>query len=222
VTNRIIIATILITSLNFVSVFQSGLATVYTHPIYYKAIDTLQELDQSGLKIIIKYPAMMQDLFPNDSSETYKSLNTKMKLMTFDHDINTTQITYDMNAVSVTRKLNFQLSRENLNNHLVTECPKIYNLGYATARKSVYLERINEILLDIHCFGLFQKWLDEFVFRISLENAKATRDWRKKPSKTLTLLDLQLSFYILIGGLVISNLVLFVEIFCTKFRGNFR
>lgn len=52
--DRFVIASICIVSLNFVSVFQSGLSTAYTKPSFYTAIDTLEQLDESGKPIIIK------------------------------------------------------------------------------------------------------------------------------------------------------------------------
>lgn len=210
--DRFIFASLSVISLNFVSVFQSGLSTAYTKPSFFQSIDTLKQLDESGMNIIIKYPAMMQDLFPPDSSPLFKSLNHKMKLI--EKYLSTSNITYDLQSIGITRKENFKLSREAVvgDNYLVPECPKIYNLAYAVPAKSVFLQRINTVLLDIHCHGFFHKWFDEFSFKITLENTQLFKIKPRGGVKILTAEDLELSIIILCGGLVLSAMVFVSEI----------
>lgn len=161
---------------------------------------------------------MMQDIFPPDSSSTFKNLNKKMSLTEIDHS--TTNITHFLNAVSITRKVNFQLSRENPNNYLVQECPKTYNLGYVTPRKSVFLNRINSVLLDIHCFGFFQKWLDIYFFKITLQNAIVFKWNSAENVKVLAIEDLGLSFFILGVGTILSLIVFIFEVMFKRTRLN--
>ncbi|KAH8354859.1 hypothetical protein KR084_012477 [Drosophila pseudotakahashii] len=65
---RMFIGTLCLVSVIFGAIFESSLATVYIHPLYYKDINTMQELDDSGLKVVYKYSSMADDLFFSETS----------------------------------------------------------------------------------------------------------------------------------------------------------
>ncbi|KAH8243542.1 hypothetical protein KR032_008424, partial [Drosophila birchii] len=65
---RMFIGSLCLVSVIFGAIFESSLATVYIHPLYYKDINTMQELDDSGLKVVYKYTSMADDLFFSETS----------------------------------------------------------------------------------------------------------------------------------------------------------
>ncbi|CAO1388076.1 unnamed protein product [Diamesa tonsa] len=81
--------------------------------------------------------------------------------------------------------------------HLIPECPKIYNLGYMTAKSSVFLERINQILLDIQRYGLMEKWIRDINFMTTLQYIRDF-DEDNINVKILSMKDLQFPFFLLL------------------------
>lgn len=76
---RVFICSICLLSIVIVSMYQSGMATVFFKPFYFKDINTLEGLDKSGIEIQVKYLGYMSDVFPNDSSSVYHHMKKKMK-----------------------------------------------------------------------------------------------------------------------------------------------
>lgn len=211
---RPFIASVCLVSVIFVNIYQSGLATVYVRPIYFKDIDTLEQLDKSGKEIIVKYAGYLTDVFPNDTSVVYRNLRNKMKLI----DTNITAmdlVKYGKNSATITRKSttfldNFLYFHQNELFLIDKECPKNYFVSYMVPSKSVLLKRINEILMDIHRFGFIIKWIEEFQYEAKIKNLKRFAD-NVGVLKVLTLTDLKFPFFILIGGNSISFVVLILE-----------
>lgn len=83
--------------------------------------------------------------------------------------------------------------------YLIPECPKIYNLGYMIAKSSVYLERINQILLDIQRYGLMEKWIRDIDFITTLQYIRDF-DEDNINVKILSMKDLQFPFFLLLFG----------------------
>ena len=204
---RILVGSISLLGVIFVSMFQSGLANVYTKPMYHKNILNLQQLEETGLNILIKYQTMLADLFPSDSSELFKTLHKRMTLIE-KPELTALKVTSTMNMATVTRKLNFGLSNETNFVHLIPECPRVYNLAYLMSRHSIYAERVNEILLDIQCYGFIKKWITDMHFNNTLIKLK---DNQMHDDKVLTIYDLLLPFLILLFGIIVGFVVLLFE-----------
>lgn len=212
---RFYIATVCLLSLNIVSMFQSSLATVFIKPMYYKNIESLQQFEEANLKILIKYPAMMTDLFPEDSSNLFRTLHSRMNLVT-STELSALDI-IDMGMSSVTRKATLKLSKEDTLVHLVQECPKIYNLAYLLLKDSAFLETVNSIILDIVQFGFINKWIDDAYFMVKLENIKLEPPLNLR-ARVLTINDMQLALLILVVGIGASLVILIIEIFLKRFH----
>jgi hypothetical protein len=217
---RVFIGTIALLSLNVVSMFQSGMAGVFIKPIYYKNIDTMQQFGASQQKILIKYPAMMTDLFPEDSSALFNTLNHRM-LLDPRPELTGYKVTNDMKMATVTRRITFKLSKEQDLIHLVRECPRSYNLAYLLSRHSVFLNRINAIILDIMQFGFINKWINDINYKVKLETMKIHPEESFR-TRVFTIEDLQLAFFILALGISFAILTLLIEfllnhkMFCAK------
>lgn len=208
---RMFISGICLLSLNIVSIFQSQLATCYTHPMYYKDIDTLQKFAETGKDIIIKYPAMMTDLFPEDSSLLYRTLYHRMKLIE-NTDLIAVDVTERMNQAGVTRKTTLRLSQEEEFVHLISECPRSYNLAFLHSKHWVLASRLNEIILDLLAGGIVNKWIEDVNFGIKLQSIK--KQTTIVHLRELRLDDLMLSFMILGGGSAFSAFLFIIERWC--------
>ena len=212
---RIFVASVALVSMIFVSMYQSGLATVFVRPIYFKDIDSLEQLDKSGNEIHVKYAGFLTDVFPNDTSAVYRSLSKKMKLVDT-KELSMNLVMKGKNVATITRK-----STTLLDNYLYfarnelylidKECPKEYFLSYMVPAKSVLLKRINEIMMDIQRFGFILKWIDDFNFDAKMLHLKKLGN--DIPAlKVLTLSDLKFPFIILALGNFISGIFLIIEI----------
>lgn len=210
---RIFLSGICLLSLNIVSIFQSQLSTCFTHPMYYKNIDTLKQFEGTGLNIIIKYQAMMTDLFPQDSSELYRTLYRRMKLHT-NLEIDAVEVVDKMGMAGVTRKTTLKLSKENNLVHLVPECPRSYLLSYVHSKHWIFASQLNKIILNLKAGGIINKWIEDINYNVKLENIK-----RQTPAvhhRELRVDDFMLSFMILGGGSAVSTFVFIIELWCHK------
>lgn len=213
---RIFLSTVCLVGMIFVSIYQSGLATVFVQPIYFKDIDTLERLDNSGNEIIVKYSGYLTDVFPNDTSQVYRNLRNKMRLL--ETNLTAMDIVKHMdNAATITRKTttfldNYLYFKQKELFLIDKECPKNYFLAYMVPRRSPFLKRINQILMDISRYGFIWKWIDDFNYNAAVMHMKnLTAD--SSSTKVLAMSDLKFPFYILIGGSSFGLIVLVVESF---------
>jgi hypothetical protein len=212
---RLFISTVALVGMIFISMYQSGLATVFVRPLYFKDISTLEQLDKAGFAIQVKYSGYLTDVFPNDSTAMFRHLREKMKLVETKESAMELVRDHD-NVATITRKSTTQLdnsiyfTRKEL--HLIEkECPKNYFLAYMVPTGSVYLNRINEILFDIHRFGFISKWIDEMNFLATLLNTKELHD-DSSSAKVLSMNDLKFPYFLLAAGNALSFSVAVAEV----------
>lgn len=65
--------------------------------------------------------------------------------------------------------------------------------------------------------GLIQKWYSEMIFNQTMNHLEEYRQTQTPNFRTLTLADLQLSFFVLSSGILLSIVVLLIES-CVKFQ----
>jgi hypothetical protein len=189
--------------------FQSGLATCYVKPMFYRNVQTLEEFSDTKQSILVKYPAMMTDIFPEDSSELYKTLHERMVLVP-NGSLTAVQITNRLNMAGISRKTTLKVQKEEDDVHLIPECPRSYHLSYVYTKHWVLADQVNSIILNLKQCGLISKWIDDVNFRIKLETMK-----RKEASvhhRVLRIDDLALAFMILASGCCISFVLLIMEV----------
>ncbi|XP_070495744.1 uncharacterized protein [Chironomus tepperi] len=212
---RLYVSAICLVSIIFVSIYQSNLATVFVRPMYFRDIDTLEKLDNSINNILVKYAGFMTDVFPNDTSQLFRNLRNKMKLVETQMDA-MDLVRFGDKVATVTREStvwldNFQFFHQKILYLIDKECPKDYFLAYMVPSKSPFKKRINKILMDIHRYGFIEKWINDFYFATELRYLKTMGD-EDEGLKILTLNDLKFPFYALIGGNCVSMIVIFIEI----------
>ncbi|XP_063702530.1 glutamate receptor ionotropic, delta-2-like [Culicoides brevitarsis] len=225
VTNeRLFLACLLMFSVIVLSMFQSNLANFYIKPLYYRDIDTLEQLDAQIDQIIVQHRAIMDDAFPDNVSQTMTNLKMKLQLDNLiDDDDLMNSLSHFKRRGCITRRANTFIEeakyyiREQL--HLVDECPRSYNLAFIMPKDSYLNERLNEVLGRIVASGLIQKWTSEMVFNQTMKNLKIFSELQNVNFRTLTLEDLQLSFYVLLAGILMSVIVLIFES-CIKSERN--
>lgn len=216
---RFFISAICLISLVFVSIFQSRLSAVFITPVYYEDINTLAQLDESNMFIDLKYQAMLDDLFPENSTPMIERLSKKLRLVSTTESVMAI-VAREGGIATVTRRSTTKLDNSiyftNNQLNLVKECPRKYNLGFVYPKHSVFASRINDILLDMVSGGLIDKFINEMYFNKTLSNIKHFGSFHMDSYKVFTLTDLQLAFYILGAGIVISSIILSLEFLSLK------
>lgn len=219
---RFFIATIFLISLIFISMFQSRLASSFTTPLYYKEINTLSDFSDSDLKITIKFQAMFDDVFPENSTNTIlEKLREKLNLLPMTSPDIPKDVAEKGGYATLERKASVHLTNliYLIKNqiHLIQECPRSYNLGFAMPKNSVFLPRFNEILMRLLNGGFINKWIDEMAFNMTLLNLKNYGKYRLVNYKILTIIDMEFAFMVLGTGIGTSFVVFFLEILFNYF-----
>ncbi|XP_017473246.1 PREDICTED: uncharacterized protein LOC108364168 [Rhagoletis zephyria] len=214
---RVFIASLCLASVIFGAIFESSLATVFIHPLYYNDINTLQELDESNLKIIYKYSSMADDLFFSNTSLLYARLNKKLvHLQNLNADV-MLDIAKNGGKASVTRltsimleSLQFILAKQV---HVIPECPKLYTISYVIPKDAPWEKAINDLLLQFCSSGLITKWINDMKTEVDIEVMTNGMNFEKSNVfKVLTVTDLQLAFYVVLLGNSLAAMSLVVEL----------
>lgn len=217
---RMFIGTLCLVSVIFGAIFESSLATVYIHPLYYKDINTMQELDESGLKVVYKYSSMADDLFFSETSPLFASLNSKL---TWNRDLRADvidEVARFRNKAGVSRYTSLILESSHFTLlhkiWVVPECPKYYTISYVMPRDSPWEDAVNALLLRFLNAGLIVKWIqdEKSWVDIKMRSNILEADAESELVRVLTIGDLQLAFYVVIGG----NLLAFLGFLAEHFR----
>ncbi|KAG5681334.1 hypothetical protein PVAND_010779 [Polypedilum vanderplanki] len=205
---RLFAGSICLLSLNIVSMFQSNLATCYVKPLYYRNVQTLEEFAETKKNILVKYPAMMTDIFPEDSSDLFRTLYKRMVLVP-NASLTAIEVTNKMNMAGVARKTTLKIQKEEAEVHLIPECPRNYHLSYVYTKHWILAEYIDSIILDLKQAGIINKWIEDVNFRIKLEKSKNTEF--TVHHRVLRIDDFALAFMILASGCFFAFVLFLIE-----------
>lgn len=217
---RIFIVSISLVSVIFGALFESSLATVYIKPLHYKDITSLKELDEIGYDIKFKHAAMKDDLFNGGVSETYQHLKKKLKFVQNTSEPIINSLARWGGFAGVTRESSLELDDiyflETQRIFKIPECPKKYAIAYVLPKDSPFRERINGLLLRLTSSGLMSHWLDQIHFHYKIkELVSHPIDWGSDDGiRPLELKHLQLAFYVLLIGLILSGFCFWLEKKC--------
>uniref|UniRef100_A0A182QPN2 Ionotropic glutamate receptor L-glutamate and glycine-binding domain-containing protein n=1 Tax=Anopheles farauti TaxID=69004 RepID=A0A182QPN2_9DIPT len=216
---RLFLTGLLMVSLIFVSLYQSGLSSVFFNPLYYPDIRTLQQLEETGMEIPVKYRGFIDDVFAVNYSRLMDSLRGRMRHLQVKESM-LARVARLGNIATVTRKTTLALDNAiyltTRQLHMVPECPRTYMLAYVTPHRSVFGERFNKILLRMVGGGLVDHWIDEARYEWTLRNWRVVQEMLESNFKILTVLDMQFAFYVLAIGLSLSVGAIGVEL--VRFR----
>jgi hypothetical protein len=209
---RLLFVSCLLFSLVLMSTFQGLMVTNITSPNYATDIHTLDELYDSNLQILTE------------------SISTKKLLTDAERAISEKIQVYDgpreeiiqkvlMSKAAITERessikflaVKYASPKGAVRIHMVEECPSYYYLAYVVPKHSPYLREFNSFFRKVLEPGLTQKWYWDSIdikTRLSYGNSHL----QPKTLKLFSLSDLQLAFYILATGLLLSSLTFVAEL----------
>ncbi|XP_024947836.1 uncharacterized protein LOC107275120 isoform X2 [Cephus cinctus] len=216
---RILIGSLLLLSVTITGIFNGSLYKSFSTDSYYKDIDELKDVDESGLQIGTGSPNL-RDMFGCDNdSEIMVNLRKKFSVIPSSDIPAIERTAYFRNFSAVDRendlllRLNTKYIDRDGNHmlHIVSECPRTYSLGYAGHRNSIFFDRMNVIISRTMEAGLTNYWYAWTIDNYLQKNS--TRQFIRTQQKFVGfhLYDVQTSFFILAFGLFLSLLVFIGE-----------
>jgi hypothetical protein len=221
---RIFLASCMFFSIVITCLWQGALYNRLKSPLHYKDIDTLEELDESGLPIFTMEQAL-NDLFDLIDTPTTRRLSERLRLTNFPHSLDLMQQIADQGNFSLLLshiEIETLLDTYPINTpllHFVQECPIIYFSSYVVPKGSPYLKVINTIVGRLFESGLIRKWYYDAIYEIYLPiRLEAGRDIGDSKQKEFTLRDLLVAFVVLILGCGLSGAAFLMEFCLRKFQ----
>ncbi|XP_049535831.1 uncharacterized protein LOC125951181 [Anopheles darlingi] len=236
---KLLIGLALLWGLTLSGAFQGSLVDVYTTPRSRRNLDTLAELDASGLPIAVSAPALAVDVFGNgeassSASRTIASLRHRLLLVSSSNSSNSSSSSKGSGwsvvagqTAALIRKQDFgRLSMKYLGRdgtprvHRLRECPRSYTLAYLYPRGSPLYAAANQHILHFLQHGLYARWQSDAGHLLALNRAlKVARLLRQRTVGTpvaggrvaLGLQHLLLPFLLLAAGHTLAALGLLWE-----------
>lgn len=201
--------------------FQGTLYESFTNPLRYHDLNTLAELDKSGLKIGTSSPNL-GDIFGKDNdSVTLMHLREKVEVFK-NPEISTIERTATKkdiaaierkNDLSLTIKMKFLDENGDKILHKIGECPSSYYLTYLVPSGAFYIPRMNYLLRRIFESGLIEYWYNTTVNDMLIKSrySMIEKFHAKDQAVAYNFANLQTSFIILASGLLMSTFVFIGE-----------
>uniref|UniRef100_A0A182PP96 Ionotropic glutamate receptor C-terminal domain-containing protein n=1 Tax=Anopheles epiroticus TaxID=199890 RepID=A0A182PP96_9DIPT len=217
---RLLLIAFLIANLIISGTFQGTLTTAFSTKSYYKDLNTLAALDQSGWPIATSSRSLL-DIFGNDSlSPLYLSLKGKLQILNesarqraaYQRDVCCIERYSDVHLIINTEYI--QPNGQPML-HVVDECPRVYSLAYIVRKGWPFTPLFNAAIFRFVESGLCMKWYGDTETALILhKRTKQLREQHEEPLlRKLTIIDMQTSFYIMALGMLISSIVFIVETF---------
>ncbi|KAF7284546.1 hypothetical protein GWI33_021996 [Rhynchophorus ferrugineus] len=211
---RIFLGSCMLFFIVFSTILTANLFEEFSTQSYYPDIDTLEQLDKSGL--VIKSSI---SIFRNNSNGL--SARLARKTDTSWKNITSTQLAITTKRYAAMGRLQdakIQIPTKYSDEegtpllHVVAECINSVYMGFIVSTGSPYLLVINELLQKFHEGGFYWKWYSDFGVALIVE-ARAHSNYTHHDLKPFQLRDIQSAFYILCLGLGISIVGFFMEIY---------
>ncbi|XP_025157933.1 uncharacterized protein LOC105182887 isoform X2 [Harpegnathos saltator] len=213
---RILLSGIFLGNITIVGFFNGILYKSFAHDMYYRDIDSMEDLDASGLPILFTSFAMSDFFGPKNDTDTtplIQSLRRKLR-----HGYNVVKnAAYYRNVTGLVRKHHFPILNEELVDtggapllHLIKECPGTYYLSYLLPRDSILRDRVNALIARLNQAGLPTLWTSRTIRRIIAKRKLVVKRQSESEAKgfvAFSLSDLQTSFFTLLVGLSLSMVV---------------
>ncbi|XP_065224331.1 ionotropic receptor 21a-like [Planococcus citri] len=217
--SRIILIIFLTQMYVIVTSFQGSLVMLLSVPQYYKDIDTLVELNRSGMEIKLGSSGLVH-VFEQDS--TLRTIAKKVVKVTDDDFLNF-NFTFLARFIHHKQKLfrNFSIKKQNRSVivHKITECPLMYYTTFIVAKNFPFVEEFNSVIASMIESGIIMKWDGEVMVKILKEfkpEANLKHGDEQMENKIFTLNDLEVAFMILIIGYCCSICIFIREIIKSK------
>ena len=209
---RVFLSFCMLFSLIVMCLIQSSLLDAIAHPRYNREINTLKQLDESGLSISTLDPNLL-DTF--DESLYMKNLSRKIFATSYSSDDLLQVMVRDRNISLLTSKgeaIWYMTKFKNML-HLIPEYPREYFVSYMIPKGSPYATRIHNLLGKMCAAGLVLKWDEDTKFELQLQATKEGRISHPETDtvKVYKLVDFQVAFVIWSVGITLSAIILLVE-----------
>ncbi|XP_053661435.1 uncharacterized protein LOC128710403 [Anopheles marshallii] len=225
---KLFVAFGLIWGLTITGAFQGSLVEVYTTPTSMKNLDTLAELDASGLTITVTAPALIVDVFGTERpGSTIGNLKQRLVIEHRTSQTSTYGVLAGLTAGLIRNQDFVRLSTKHLNTngiarlHRLRECPRSYTLAYLYPRGSPLYRAANDHILHFLQHGLYAKWQRDAAHLLAMNralkvHARYIRSGRPGSGRQVTLrLDhLLLPFMLLGAGLSCGAVCFLWERYC--------
>lgn len=216
---RIFIASCLLYSVVTMVAFQGILVTVLSISEQYDDINTLNDLDKSGMRIVTTYPDL-NDTFSGLENRIMNRLRKKLDVLEgpLSTIVRRTVRRRDIGFLERLLVLEESVSKHAVVGqqlHVVKECPRHYLLAYTVRKRSLFVDRLNDILGRILQAGLPAKWLKDTQRDIGRSGESQLREKPPTPfssDKPIEISDLALLFHALIVGHGLAIFAFVVEI----------
>jgi len=218
---RMFVTSCMLFSIVVTCVFQGSLFNKLKNPVYSKDIDTLEELDESGLPIFA-LDEDLHDVFDLIDTPTAKRLSKRFTVYEGSDD-KVNQTAYHRNSSVLLSLIFIEMSFKTYPMlphlvHRVEECPMTYFSSYMVPKGSPYLKRINTLFARMFEAGLSYKWYNDAIYEkyLPLHLRFANSYFQDPRQSPFSFTDLLIAFIFLIFGFSLSGAVLFIEYYLNK------
>jgi hypothetical protein len=222
---RIFVASCMFSSIIITCAWQGALFNRLKNPVYYNDIDTLEELDASGLPIFTM-EEMLYDIFELIDTPATKKLSKRFRVTTLPDSLDLIQQVASHRNFSLLLSLiqietvldTYPINTRLL--HCVQECPIVYFFSYMVPKGSPYLKDINTVVGRLYEAGLVCKWYYDTIYETFLPARfqSAGSDVDDPKQKEFSLRDLLTAFVVLLFGFGLGVLVLLIELCLSKYQ----
>jgi hypothetical protein len=191
---------------------QGFLFTSFTKTIYYKDVNTLEEVEQLGIPATSTVWSLV-----NDDSDAVKRLKARRVGPTANRfDL----VAYQRNLVVFDIKflLNFLIQSKYTDDdgqpllHIVDECAGNFVLANIVPEGSAFLNVFNNIIFKVHESGLTWKWMNDILDSVLAEVMMKRYKNQHKKNRSISLRDIQSAFYVIVLGHACSILLFLGEL----------
>jgi hypothetical protein len=219
---RIFFFTWMYLSMVLTTTYQSFLITSLVVPQFYKDINTLQDFDESGLRLVM-FPGIKESALLDTLNPLRVRLNKKTFITTQNFSTCLSNLMRYKHRGCAFNKLSAEWTvrqKEHFTNgvpqlHVVGECLSWYVEAYEVSRESPFLPHFNILISRISESGLLKKWRDD-VHSTTTQKQRWPHPFSNQ-KVTLQLSHFQAAFSSLVIGLFISILVFLWEIRLSAF-----
>ncbi|GLV40573.1 Ionotropic receptor 10a [Carabus blaptoides fortunei] len=182
----------------------------YSKTLYFRDINTLEELDKSGIQIVTSSTSMIE-VFGNDTNPIMQRLKNKILLYntsSLDMAANSRNLAAfeRKNDASIKVKTEYTRVSDGMEMlHVMNECPWSYYVTYIVPRGSPYLPVFDMLITTFREAGLISKWSRDTTDAFILEK-RVPPTMASDILKPFTLSDMQTAFFLLSFGLIIAML----------------
>jgi hypothetical protein len=206
------LAACMIFNVVILGVLQGSLFKSFTTISYHADINTLEELDESGLPIATSLWSFIR---PN--SELLKRLEKKTVHRSMGY-LDTVAYKRNISVCEPRAHIEFLMKTKYVQDdglpllHIINECLTTFLMTYVVRKGSAFLTVFNNVIAKVVESGLTVKWNNDIVDSLAIEKIINLSRNRTRV-KSFSLYDVQSAFYLIIIGYIFAILLFLCEMF---------